>query len=46
VLFIIAEILGLPEFLREAIRPDEFAQQEIPAEAETPTEAAMEVPDK
>jgi TRAP-type C4-dicarboxylate transport system permease small subunit len=46
VLFIIAEILGLPKLLREAKRPDELAQQEIPAEAETPTEAAMEVPDK
>ena len=46
VLFIIAEILGLPKLLREAKRPDEFAQQEIPTESETPTEAAMEVPDK
>jgi TRAP-type C4-dicarboxylate transport system permease small subunit len=46
VLFIIAEILGLPELLREATRPDEFARQEMPTEAQTPTEAAMEVPDK
>jgi TRAP-type C4-dicarboxylate transport system permease small subunit len=46
VLFIIAEILGLPKLLREAKRPDELTQQEIPAEAETPTEAAMEVPEK
>jgi len=46
VLFIIAEALGLPELLRKAKRPDGFSQHEIPAEAETQTEAAMEVPGK
>ena len=46
VLFIIAEILGLPELLREAKKPDGFAHHDIPTEAETQTEAAMEVPDK
>ena len=46
VLFIIAEILGLPELLREAMKPDGFAQHEIPTDAEPQTEAAMEVPDK
>jgi TRAP-type transport system small permease protein len=46
VLFIIAEILGLPELLREARKPDGFAQHETTPERETQTEAAMEVPDK
>ena len=46
VLFIIAEILGWPELLREARKPDGFNHHEIPTEAETQTEAAMEVPDK
>jgi TRAP-type C4-dicarboxylate transport system permease small subunit len=46
VLFIIAEMLGLPELLREARRPDGFVHHEIPTDADTQTEAAMEVPDK
>ena len=46
VLFMIAEILGLPELLREARKPDGFTRREIPPDAETHAEAAMEVPDK
>ena len=46
VLFIIAEILGLPELIRKAKKPDGFTQQEIPPEMETQPEAAREVPDK
>ena len=46
VLFIIAEILGLPELFREARKPDGFARREIPTDAENQTDAAMEVPDK
>ena len=46
VLFIIAEILGLPELLREARKSDGFVHHEIPTDADTQTEAAMEVPDK
>ena len=46
VLFIIAEILGLPELLRKAMKSDGFTHHEIPADAEPQTKAAMEVPDK
>lgn len=45
-LFIIAEVLGLPELFREARKPDGFANHEIPTDADTQTQAAMEVPDK
>ena len=38
VLFIIAEALGIPEVLREARKPDGFANHEIPAEADALTE--------
>ena len=38
VLFIIAEALGIPELLREAKKPDGFANLEIPAAADTLTE--------
>jgi TRAP-type C4-dicarboxylate transport system permease small subunit len=41
-LFFIAEALGIPEVLREAKRPDGFADHEIPAEAD----AVTEVPSK
>ena len=41
-LFFIAEALGIPEILREAKRPDGFANHEIPAE----TDAITEVPSK
>jgi TRAP-type C4-dicarboxylate transport system permease small subunit len=46
VLFIIAEILGLPDLIREARKPDGFANHEIPTDEDTQTQAAMEVPDK
>jgi len=46
VLFIIAEVLGLPDLIREAKKPDGFANHEIPTDADTQTQAAMEVPDK
>ena len=46
VLFIIAEVLGLPDLIRKAKKPDGFAHHELPADAEVQTEAAMEVPDK
>lgn len=46
VLFIIAEVLGLPDYLREARKPDGFAHSEIPADKDTQTGPAMEVPDK
>ena len=46
VLFIIAEILGLPELLRKTMKSDGFTHHEIPADAEPQTKAAMEVPDK
>ena len=42
VLFIIAEALGIPELLREAKKPDGFANHEIQAEAD----ALTEVPSK
>jgi TRAP-type C4-dicarboxylate transport system permease small subunit len=42
VLFIIAEALGIPEVLREAKKPDGFANHEIAAEAD----ALTEVPSK
>jgi TRAP-type C4-dicarboxylate transport system permease small subunit len=46
VLFLIAEILGLPDLIREAIKPDGFSNHEIPAPQETQAGAALEVPDK
>ena len=46
VLFIIAEALGIPELLREAKKPDGFANHEIPIETETQAEALPEVPPK
>lgn len=42
VLFIIAEALGIPDVLREAKKPDGFADHEIPAD----TDALTEVPPK
>ena len=45
-LFIIAEILGLPELFRKARKPEGFAKRELPAEAEAQTKTAMEVPNK
>ena len=46
VLFLIAEVLGLPDLIREASKPDGFANHEIPATEETQAEAATEVPPK
>ncbi len=46
VLFIIAEALGIPNELREAKKPDGFANNEIPAEADTHADALTEVPRK
>ena len=46
VLFIIAEVLGLPELIRKAKKPDGFAHHKLPDDADAQTEAAMEVPDK
>ncbi len=46
VLFIIAEALGIPEILREAKKPDGFANHEISIETETQAEALPEVPPK
>ncbi len=46
VLFIIAEVMGLPELFRKAKRPDGFSLHDTPIEAETQIEAAAEVPDK
>ena len=45
VLFIIAEILGLPEHLREARRPDGFSYSET-SDTETQTGTVKEVPEK
>ena len=46
VLFFIAEALGIPEVLREAKKPDGFANREIPESAQTQAETATEVPAK
>jgi TRAP-type C4-dicarboxylate transport system permease small subunit len=46
VLFIIAEALGIPDVLREAKKPDGFANHDIPAEADSPADALTEVPPK
>ena len=46
VLFIIAEVMGLPELFRKAKRPDGFTLQDTTTEAETQIEAATEVPGK
>jgi TRAP-type C4-dicarboxylate transport system permease small subunit len=45
-LFFIAEALGIPEILREAKKPDGFANHELPVETETQEEAGVEVPQK
>ena len=45
IFFIIAEVLGIPELLKKAGKPDGFANIDIPAETETiATAAAKEVP--
>ena len=46
VLFFIAEALGIPDVLRQARKPDGFADHEIPAETDTATDALTEVPSK
>jgi TRAP-type C4-dicarboxylate transport system permease small subunit len=46
VLFLIAEVLGLPDLIREARKPDGFSNHEIPAVEEMQTTAAPEVPRK
>jgi TRAP-type C4-dicarboxylate transport system permease small subunit len=46
VLFFIAQALGIPDILREAKKPDGFANHEIPAEADTQADALREVPSK
>ena len=46
VLYLIAELLGLPDLIREARRPDGFSNHEIPNTEETQAEAATEVPKK
>ena len=46
VLFIIAEVLGLPDLIREALNPGGFSNREILPEAEPQPEAATEVPPK
>jgi hypothetical protein len=46
VLFIIAEALGIPEVIREAKKPDGFANRDIPTEADTQADALWEVPSK
>ena len=46
VLFFIAEVLGIPGVLREAKKPDAFANREIPEASETLTDAPKEVPAK
>ncbi|MBW2430635.1 MAG: TRAP transporter small permease [Deltaproteobacteria bacterium] len=46
VLFFIAEALGIPEVLREAKKPDGFANREIPEAAQTQAETTTEVPAK
>jgi TRAP-type transport system small permease protein len=40
ILFIIAEVLGIPELLKKASKPDGFANIDIPAETETNSETA------
>jgi TRAP-type C4-dicarboxylate transport system permease small subunit len=45
ILFIIAELLGIPELIKKARQPDGFAHIDIPAETETtPNNAAKEEP--
>ena len=45
ILFIIAELLGIPELIKKARKPDGFAHIDIPAETEaTPDNAAKEEP--
>ncbi len=45
ILFIIAEVLGIPELMRKALKPDGFDNIDIPDEMEAPSNsAAMEVP--
>lgn len=45
ILFIIAELLGIPELIKKARQPDGFANIDLPAERETnPETAAKEVP--
>ena len=45
ILFIIAELLGIPELIKKARNPDGFAHIEIPADTETtPNNAAKEEP--
>ena len=45
VFFIIAEVLGIPELLKKASKPDGFANIDMPAETETISNAdAKEVP--
>jgi TRAP-type C4-dicarboxylate transport system permease small subunit len=46
VLFLIAEALGIPDVLREAIKPDGFSNREIPVETDTQVDALAEVPRK
>ena len=46
VLFIIAEVLGLPDLIREAIKPDGFSNREILPELEPQPDAATEVAPK
>ena len=46
VLFLIAEVLGLPDLIREARKPDGFSNHEIPAVEEMQATAAPEVPRK
>ena len=45
-LFFIAELLGLPEVLKEARKSDGFANHEIPPETDPQLEAVAEVPQK
>lgn len=45
-LFFIAEVMGIPDVLREAQKPDGFANREIPEAAQTQAETAAEVPRK
>jgi TRAP-type C4-dicarboxylate transport system permease small subunit len=46
VLFIIAEVLGLPDLIRQALNPDGFTNHEILPEAELQPDAAGEVAPK
>ena len=46
VLFFIAEVLGLPDLIREALKPDGFTDHEIVAAEKAQAEAATEVPHK